>query len=309
MDKKKLKIVKPISIKKKVSPQRQRQKKHVEKLIELQSNINIVNNDYDINLDNKDLIKSIDYLLSIQWEIIPTVLEFGFKNHLDKFRNFIPKIIIKSQLYSIHLNNQTFVDQELEKLIQKRLIFKLIIDEENDELIIKTNDYMKFIEQQEQIQSIESYKQFALQNFKDIFFKYVLNINSNIMMTNLIKINNQELESKFNCNKLQIDYLLKEGYLKIIPLINDQYLQLSIPRFGFILKLLKQSKILILKSLKLTKYNELLMNQLIEKWNTNKSKYKDFKGLNIYFILHYLIGKGLIESFETQNQSKAIKLV
>lgn len=96
-----------------------------------------------------------------------------------------------------------------------------------------------------------------------------------------------------------VSILLKIGFLQFIPQVTiRKLLKLSIPKYGYTINLYQTSKKFILKAISANKWREIKHDDLYEKWEKNKLKFKDFKGLNINWILHWLIGEGTLEVFQ-----------
>lgn len=227
---------------------------------------------------NKDLIESINVLLLKEWKSIPPQLNSEFINHILKFRKIIPRVVSIYQLYSI-IDNSSFVDQQLYLLSKENKIIQI---EFNYKLIIKFQDYINLIPTE-------------FNKFKS----YLVNTN------NFIKITKSKLSENFNED--EIKNLLNKNFLSLIPQEIDSF-KLSLPNLGFIIKLFNDSKKFILKLLMSTKWKELDDEELNKKWSTNKKLYKDFKGLSLDWIIHHLIGEGLIECFDTFDK-KGIRLI
>lgn len=131
---------------------------------------------------------------------------------------------------------------------------------------------------------------------------------------NLLQQNPELLKTKretFKSNRLteeDITTLINLGFLQISPQSFKNQLRISIPKYGYILNLYQSSKKFILRQLNANKWKELKHNELYKKWEQNKAKYKDFKGLNLNWILHWLIGEGCLEVFEISD-GKAYRVI
>ncbi|CCH41756.1 Serine/threonine-protein kinase [Wickerhamomyces ciferrii] len=247
----------------------------------------MVDNDYN----TKSITDAINRIFSIQWNLIPTQLNSDFKLHIENYRHFLPKIVSRYQIYSIIPNNQTFVDQNVELLVEDGALRKFILHEHDDlnDLLMKKEDYDEYIQLLMRMfhnddVCVKAFK--GLQKFQSENLKVV----------------------KFSKDQISPSFITEEGLQRLIGLdlleilpqssSNKSTLKLSHPKYGYIINLYQKSKNFILKTISRNKWKEIKHNELYEKWESNKSKFKDFKGLNLYWILHWLIGEGILEIFK-----------
>lgn len=214
-----------------------------------------------------------------------------FQSHIQKYRDFLPKIVSRFQLYSIFPNNQTFIDQEIDQLFEDGKIKRIVLQENEDanDLIIKTDEYISILNSfGANKTTLDKFLKFSQQHPK------------------ALKLSKEIISGNFTND--EIDLLVKLGFLQIIPQSSKNQLKISIPKYGYLINLYQNSKKFIIRTINSTKFKEIKHNELYEKWEKNKNKFKDFKGLNINWILHWLIGEGTLEIFQISD-GKAYKII
>ncbi|KAH3687246.1 hypothetical protein WICPIJ_001762 [Wickerhamomyces pijperi] len=311
----KKKQIKPINIKKQL-PKTKKQVKHVEKFEEFVSNCSVIPPSQQLN--QLDILEAINYIKQTQWTPIPHDYPQDLINRLQLFKSSIPRSLVsKFQIYATLSNNETFVDQEIDKLTHEGLLFRVIAQDDITEWIIPRGDYLQFI--QCQIDSLA--EQEGEINKLDALIKYQSFLQSSKYYTTPI-ISTQTLIDEFQLSQEQISTILiqREGYLEILPkqIINSTmnssyyYVKPTICKIPNILKILTQAETFIKRNIAITKFKELKIQELQSKWNnfkSNKARFTDFKSVSLQFILLWLIGKGTLECFESRDGSKVIKLV
>lgn len=247
--------------------------------------------------NSKSILDAIDHILSSQWNFIPTQLNPDFQAHIQKYRDFLPRIVSRYQLYSIFPDNQTFIDQEIDHLFEDGKIKRVLLQENEDanDLIIKTEEYIKVLD--------SNMNHSGNEVTKIPLKKFTVFLEEN---PKALKPSKELISSKIN--EEEIALLVKLGFLQIIPQSSKNQLKISIPKYGYVINLYQNSKKFILRTINATKFKEMKHNELYEKWERNKNKFKDFKGLNINWILHWLIGEGTLEVFQISD-GKAYKTI
>ncbi|CAM9018615.1 unnamed protein product [Wickerhamomyces anomalus] len=269
------------SILKKDLPKKTRTPKEVEKLQPISQN--------NIRLDK---------VLSRQWNLVPSQLNPDFQAHIQKYRDFLPKLVSRYQLYSIFPNNQTFIDQEIDQLFEDQRIKRILLQDNDDlnDLIMKNEDYRAVLNEHSK-KSNDINVQTSIENFINYLDENPKSLK--IPKDLIIKTLGDE----------SVSILIKLGFLQIIPQSTTKtLLKISIPKYGYIINLYQTSRKFIVKTINTNKWREIKHNDLYEKWEKNKLKFKDFKGLNLNWILHWLIGEGTLEVFEI-GDGKAYRII
>jgi hypothetical protein len=217
------------------------------------------------------------------WGPIPPQLNTDFQEHISKFRNTVPKVVSKAQLYSLFVDRQSHVDYQLEKLVSQCDIKML-----EGGLAIRTCQYVELINDQIIANADNEDTVSVLEKMRDW-----------TQTTTDIIISKKSLAEYFSVD--QMTKLVTMGYYSLIP--GDlENMALSIPRVGFIVRLQQLCKTYIVRTLNSTKWKEMKESELTEKWLKNKARFKDFKGLSLNWCLHHLLGQGVIEVFQTGNE-------
>lgn len=231
--------------------------------------------------------------------MVPPQLNSDFTEHINKFRSIVPPVVTKSQLYSMFLNENSYVDQQCNQLFKDNKIKIISITEQQFitcDLIIKTDDYIKI--------ALDDSKAKAKEQDNDDESALVSKFLDHITKKNFSIITKSEIPF----TESQIATLVKLGYLSLIPTDVTQ-LRLSLSKLGFVVKLLQTSSKFIHRSLNATKWKELPLKELTEKYAKNKARFSDLKGIRINWSLNHLIGEGRLELFKSFDGEKAIKIM
>lgn len=236
------------------------------------------------------VLNAIAHIQQRMWGTLPRQLNAEFKEHIHKFRAFLPKCVLKSQLYSLLVDRQSHVDYELDQLVSKGKIRRLITH--NNELVILTDDYVNTINDQIVAHARDDEEVDMLQSLRD----FVSTSSDSLISKDAAPLTPQ-----------QITTLIGMGYFSLIPLDVD-HLYWAIPRMGFVVQLEQKSQKFILQCIKRTKHKEIALTLLREKWMKNKLRFKEYKGVSLTWCLHCLIGNGIVEVFQSTDD-RAIRLV
>lgn len=255
-------------------------------------------NSTDDDIDPKTILDAIDKVSSRQWNLIPSQLNPDFQAHIQKYRDFLPRLVSRYQLYSIFPNNQTFIDQEIDQLFEDQSVKRILLQDNDDldDLIMKNEDYKTVLNEH-----LEKTTDINVQTSIENFINY---LDEN---PKFLKIPKDTIIKTLGGESVSI--LIKLGFLQIIPQTTTKtLLKISIPKYGYIINLYQTSRKFIMRIINTNKWKEMKHNDLYEKWEKNKLKFKDFKGLNLNWILHWLIGEGTLEVFAI-GDGKAYRII
>ncbi|ANZ74770.1 BA75_00494T0 [Komagataella pastoris] len=204
------------------------------------------------------------------------------KLEIETKREAYPRLVLVNQLYSVFPSNPTFVDQAIQKLVDKGKIKQLRINHKDfhDNLVIKNEDYMNILETFSDDGNVSNFIKFLTDN----------------RSANNVNLKDSE---KY---EFRIDDLISKGLLNISTektAMDSEKYYLSVPNIGGFLKLIQDSKKFVFKVIGTTKWKEALESKLEERWNYKNRKWYYFKGLNLKWVLSYCAGAGTLEVFNT----------
>ncbi|CDR42286.1 CYFA0S09e00166g1_1 [Cyberlindnera fabianii] len=280
-----------ISAFKVAKPRAKRVPKDRQRLEALRSGVNIEDwDDHDNDANEVDIVSGVRRILRYQWAGIPDQLNSDFKEHIVKFRNFLPSLVSRSQLYSLFSQQQSLVDKLVAEMVSKKEIIKIVTQnaQVKNDLIMTMDDYVEFLNGQIAAEKTTQHNKALLGKFKSFVLDKETDLSNAVLRGELIK--------RFTIE--EIKKLTELEFLSLVTSDSDR-LFVIMPRFGFIVTLYLKAKTFITRTLNATKWKEMPHKELVEKWDKNKARFKDFKGLSLLWALHYLIGEGVIEAFET----------
>ncbi|ODV93641.1 hypothetical protein PACTADRAFT_82152 [Pachysolen tannophilus NRRL Y-2460] len=261
----------------------------------------------DINGSGKNskdpILKAIDMILESRFDNDFPIEKGGItrkssESIISKRMSF-SKVIVKNQLYSVFVNNTTFVDQHIENLIREGELKKLLMNhiEFSDNIIIKLIDYIAVIDDKISFLHKNENSISSSQQEINIIIKSLENFKKYLCDNKLFSI-----ITRNDLHSYDIDdsILMKLGFLTNLNKTDFDDLHISLPNLGNYLRLLKETMRFTYKTISTNnRFNELLESKLAERYNQIKVKWYLYCGLNLKFILSNCVGLGIIEGFNT----------
>lgn len=236
---------------------------------------------------NGRLEDAMRYIHRHMWGTVPQELNADFREHIEKFRRFLPPLVARAQLYSLYGDEQSRVDYEIEQMVSKGQI--KVIKTISGDLVISTDNYLEAV-------NGRIVDDTSLAELLQVLRDWTQESSDTLVAKEELPFTEEQLKT-----------LVGMEYFSLIP--GDlEHVSVSFPRVGFVLQLQQKSKTFIMRALNAQKWKELKQEDLLGKWNKNKARFKDFKGLSLNWSLHWLIGDGMIEAFQT-GDSIAFKII
>ncbi|CDK25089.1 unnamed protein product [Kuraishia capsulata CBS 1993] len=233
---------------------------------------------FDTGRDEETILVAIRSILLSQYETDFPVGKGGISNKtkekIEVKRAAYPRIVVLYQLYSVFINNHTFVDQQVEKLVRhgrlKRVTIK--INGVDNQVLIESDSYFGLLDK--------------IGASEEANFRRFLEENKGLSVV-----------SQMDAKRYNLDTMKLIGF-GLLTFINEDY-YLNVPNSGSFLKLVHESIKFIDKQLSKMKYKEELQSSLETKWKNKNQNWIKFGGLSLDFVLSYCLGYGLLEVFNT----------
>ncbi|CAN6674371.1 hypothetical protein TRVA0_052S00716 [Trichomonascus vanleenenianus] len=241
----------------------------------------------DWELDpTEGLLRAIDIVLESMWDDIPEKgLGYDLKCELHSFRKGLPPLVMGTHLHAIFLNDSTYVEREMRRRCRAHKIRRLLVNVvEGGEMIIRAQDYYNILD--EHASRTAGAVNQAYQEFKALLKE----------QPEAVSISPYDLEA-FPSLEANRSVVLNAGFLTLQP--GSDTLNISVPNIGVYLRLVTSSRKWVTRGLSKMAWKEILESQLNDRWESQKSYWREFKGARLQWVLTDCYGGGWCEPFNT----------
>jgi hypothetical protein len=237
-----------------------------------------------------NLVFAMRTILDRMWNQIP---EKGLgregRGNVFQYRQSLPPLVMTTHLYGVFPNNSTYVDREILRVTQRGQIRRLVVNlVEGGELVVESDKYYDILREavKTQLQNGNEKAADTLQRFKQLLQE----------MPTSITLTVDDLEPAGLADTGSV--LLSMGFLTLQPGRSDTF-NISIPNIGSYLKLVSTSRKWVVKGLEKMSWKEQLESVLLDRWESNKTYWREFKGAKLEWVLYDCYGGGWCEAFKT----------
>ncbi|KAK9479202.1 serine-threonine protein kinase 19 [Lipomyces japonicus] len=190
-----------------------------------------------------------------------------------------------SHLHALLPNDPTFVDQEIQRVVERGKVRRLMININAGDVVIDGGQYSKIINEAKELHSENT----------DIYDKFEKLLASRPAVT---KVTFNDLADADILEEFGIRELINSGFL-VLSGSPGTYL-ISVPNIGSFLKLAFSTRKWVVNSLQRNQWKESLEKLLQERYLANvKQRWRDFKGVGFQWIMMEVKGGGWCEPFGT----------
>ncbi|KAK7206671.1 serine-threonine protein kinase 19 [Myxozyma melibiosi] len=239
-----------------------------------------------------DIHFGINASLLQMWDAIPergTRLNGDGIADLLRFRKTIPPIVMVSHLHALFPHNPTFIDRELQRVVEAGKIRRINVNMNAGDMVIESKYYFRILRDRKTAVAAED------ESAAEIFEKFEKLLRQKPAVTAITS----DFLAEFQISEeAGIRHLLNTGFL-VLAGAPGVY-QISVPNVGSFLKIVFRTRKWVVNLLQKTKFGEMVEKVIRERWEAGvKNRWREFRGVKFSWVMMECKGGGWCEPFET----------